>query len=47
MRLVRWGPLLGSVAHEVLHRAHCPVTVIPERMIDLRMETQTAAASAV
>lgn len=24
--------LLGSVAHEVLHRARCPVIVIPERM---------------
>jgi nucleotide-binding universal stress UspA family protein len=26
--------VMGSVAHDVLHRAHCPVTVIPARMID-------------
>jgi len=26
--------LLGSVAHDVLHHARCPVTVIPERMVD-------------
>jgi nucleotide-binding universal stress UspA family protein len=26
--------LLGSVAHDVLHRAHCPVTVIPDRMVE-------------
>ena len=26
--------LLGSVAHEVIHQAECPVTVIPERMVD-------------
>ena len=25
--------LLGSVAHEVIHRVDCPVTVIPERMV--------------
>jgi nucleotide-binding universal stress UspA family protein len=25
--------LLGSVAHEVIHQAECPVTVIPERMV--------------
>ena len=25
--------LLGSVAHNVIHRAQCPVTVIPERMV--------------
>jgi nucleotide-binding universal stress UspA family protein len=25
--------LLGSVAHDVLHRARCPVTVIPERSL--------------
>jgi nucleotide-binding universal stress UspA family protein len=25
--------LLGSVAHEVIHLAGCPVTVIPERMV--------------
>ena len=31
--LGRMRALLGSVAHEVLHRAGCPVTVIPERMV--------------
>jgi nucleotide-binding universal stress UspA family protein len=28
--------LLGSVAHDVIHRAHCPVTVIPERMVEIQ-----------
>ena len=31
--LGRVRALLGSVAHEVLHLAKCPVTVIPERMV--------------
>jgi nucleotide-binding universal stress UspA family protein len=26
--------LLGSVAHELIHLASCPVTVIPERMVE-------------
>ena len=26
--------LLGSVAHELIHLAPCPVTVIPERMVE-------------
>jgi nucleotide-binding universal stress UspA family protein len=26
--------LLGSVAHELIHLADCPVTVIPERLVD-------------
>jgi nucleotide-binding universal stress UspA family protein len=26
--------LLGSVAHELIHLADCPVTVIPERMVE-------------
>lgn len=30
----RAGVLMGSVAHGVLHAAHCPVTVIPERALD-------------
>jgi nucleotide-binding universal stress UspA family protein len=30
--LGRLRAMLGSVAHEVLHQAACPVTVIPERM---------------
>ena len=28
--------LLGSVAHELIHLAVCPVTVIPERMVEPR-----------
>jgi nucleotide-binding universal stress UspA family protein len=39
--------LLGSVAHDVIHRAQCPVTVIPERMIAPRAEALTAVAEAV
>jgi nucleotide-binding universal stress UspA family protein len=39
--------LLGSVAHDVLHRAQCPVTVIPERMVERQTRTPVAAASAV
>lgn len=38
--------LLGSVAHDVIHQAQCPVTVIPERMIDARNGTPAEAASA-
>ena len=30
----RMRALLGSVAHELIHLARCPVTVIPERMVD-------------
>ena len=26
--------LLGSVAHELIHLADCPITVIPERVVD-------------
>jgi nucleotide-binding universal stress UspA family protein len=33
--LGRVRALLGSVAHEVIHQAECPVTVIPERMVDM------------
>jgi nucleotide-binding universal stress UspA family protein len=40
----RMRALLGSVAHDVIHLAHCPVTVIPERMVD-RDAAQPAAAS--
>jgi len=32
----RMRALLGSVAHELIHLAPCPVTVIPERMVDER-----------
>ena len=30
----RMRALLGSVAHELIHLAECPVTVIPERVVD-------------
>ena len=43
----RMRALLGSVAHDVIHRAHCPVTVIPERMADQHAATPAAEASAV
>jgi nucleotide-binding universal stress UspA family protein len=39
--------LLGSVAHDVIHRAHCPVIVIPERMVDRNGAEPAVAASAV
>ena len=39
--------LLGSVAHYVLHRATCPVTVIPERMVDAWTATPAEATAAV
>ncbi|MGZ8475826.1 MAG: universal stress protein [Candidatus Limnocylindria bacterium] len=39
--------LLGSVAHDVIHLAQCPVTVIPERLVDSRTGTAAAAAGAV
>jgi nucleotide-binding universal stress UspA family protein len=35
--------LLGSVAHELVHLAACPVTVIPERMVDAHADEATAA----
>ncbi len=35
--------LLGSVAHELVHLAACPVTVIPERMVDTHADEATAA----
>jgi nucleotide-binding universal stress UspA family protein len=38
--------LLGSVAHDVIHRAHCPVIVIPERMVDRKAAEPAVAASA-
>jgi nucleotide-binding universal stress UspA family protein len=39
--------LLGSVAHEVIHQAACPVTVIPERLVDATGDRgETAAATA-
>ena len=38
--------LLGSVAHEVIHLASCPVTVIPERMVAEEPEAAGPAAAA-
>ena len=43
----RMRALLGSVAHDVLHRADCPVTVIPERMADPDAAEPAAVASAI
>jgi len=37
--------LLGSVAHDVIHHARCPVTVIPERMVDGPPPERPAAAA--
>jgi nucleotide-binding universal stress UspA family protein len=36
--------LLGSVAHELIHLADCPITVIPERVVDREDSRQTAGA---
>lgn len=38
--------LFGSVAHELIHLAECPITVIPERVVDRReTEMKIGAAS--
>ena len=37
--------LLGSVAHELIHLADCPITVIPKRVVD-RKETREKAGAA-
>jgi nucleotide-binding universal stress UspA family protein len=38
--------LFGSVAHELIHLAECPITVIPERVVDRReTEIKVGAAS--
>jgi nucleotide-binding universal stress UspA family protein len=37
--------LLGSVAHEVIHRVDCPVTVIPERMVPEHAGQRTATTA--
>ena len=42
----RMRALLGSVAHDVIHRADCPVTVIPERMAERHPAEPAAAATA-
>src|SRR5215204_4245043 len=36
--------LLGSVAYELIHLAGCPITVIPERVVDREEARQTAGA---
>jgi nucleotide-binding universal stress UspA family protein len=42
----RMRALLGSVAHELIHLAPCPVTVIPERMVERDAESPAAVAAA-
>ena len=46
----RFRGLLGSVAHDVLHQAHCPVLVMPQRAVEQRERHRTqsdpAAAAA-
>jgi nucleotide-binding universal stress UspA family protein len=42
----RMRALLGSVAHELIHLAPCPVTVIPERMVERADEPSDARAAA-
>ena len=37
--------LLGSVAHELIHLAECPVTVIPERAVERMTEHSKALAT--
>jgi nucleotide-binding universal stress UspA family protein len=37
--------LLGSVAHELIHLARCPVTVIPERAVKAAEASRRAAAA--
>jgi nucleotide-binding universal stress UspA family protein len=41
----RMRALLGSVAHELIHLADCPVTVIPERMVEAHAHEIGAAAA--
>ena len=42
----RMRALLGSVAHELIHLAACPVVVIPERMVERDAERRESAAAA-
>jgi nucleotide-binding universal stress UspA family protein len=42
----RFRSALGSVALDVLHRAHCPVLVIPQRMIEAGDKKSPAVATA-
>jgi nucleotide-binding universal stress UspA family protein len=41
----RMRALLGSVAHEVIHRADCPVTIIPEQVAERLGATEAQAAA--
>lgn len=41
----RVGSLIGSVAQDVLHRAECPVLVIPERAVAAKSADAGAAAA--
>jgi nucleotide-binding universal stress UspA family protein len=43
--LGRIRSVLGSVAHDVIHQAHCPVTVITERMIESSTAEPVVAAA--
>ena len=42
----RMRALLGSVAHELIHLAACPVVVIPERLVDGGVERRESEAAA-
>ncbi len=42
----RMRALLGSVAHELIHLADCPVTVIPERMVEREAPTEAGVHAA-
>ena len=37
--------LLGSVAHELIHLADCPITVIPERVVDRKESREPEGAA--
>jgi nucleotide-binding universal stress UspA family protein len=37
--------LLGSVAHDVIHLAHCPVLVVPERAVAAHVSSTGSAAT--
>jgi nucleotide-binding universal stress UspA family protein len=41
----RFRGLLGSVAHGVLHRAGCPVLIIPERLVEATRDTAEEQAA--
>lgn len=41
----RTAALLGSVAHGLLHRAGCPVTIIPDRVLEAAPSRRAAASA--